>query len=43
MVDPAQVIYGQRDMTVREAVQFLAGLSNVELLAVEIYLRPAGR
>ena len=32
MATPEKVIYGQRDMTVREAVQFLAGLSNVELL-----------
>lgn len=32
MVIPSEVIYGSRDMTVREAVQFLAGLSNVELL-----------
>ena len=34
MTDPSQAIYpGARDQTVREAVQFLAGLSNVELLA----------
>lgn len=34
MTTPAKVIYGNRDMTVREAVQFLAGLSNVELASI---------
>ncbi len=34
MVDIEKVIYGTHDITVREAVQSLAGLSNVQLVAV---------
>ncbi len=34
MVDINKVIYGSQDLTVREAVQFLAGLPNIQLASV---------